>query len=176
MELVDYNKIMEAYAKMDEKPKNSICRDMGLKAIRAREYDVPALTYLYYDEEAGCYWIEAGEYLPLAVWTYDDSEMKTFFSVPCEVWKADGKFTRAVFVSAYCIRPRNDGTLNQWEGWVEIPDNQKLLALTGWLFVEGIFKGNTIDVQRWHYDIPDWFPENLRVAHNGFETIENKEG
>ena len=125
-------------------------REQILKILRKGTPSASLPRVRHFDHEDGCGWIGCDEHLPILCEGYAKSPIFIVTSQPCKVETKDGRITKAVRVYAVVNIPRNYGKRRKWEGWVEVPGG--LIETNDWSFVENIFKGDTIDVLRWHYD------------------------
>lgn len=124
-------------------------REQILKILRKGAPSASLPRERYFDHEDGSGWIGSDEHLPICCEKYSTSPIFIATSLPCKVKTKDGRIAKAVRVYAIANMPRNNGKRRKWEGWVEVPEG--LVEKNDRSFVENIFKGDTVDVLRWHY-------------------------
>ena len=106
-------------------------------------------TIFHSDYVDGKIYTDIKDGLPLYSNIYDEFPVYIVFSQPCRITTSNDINTEAVYVLAVSCSPNNDGTRNEWRGFIEIPKDRKD---DDWSFVEDIFKEElTLDVIRWHY-------------------------
>ena len=93
--------------------------------------------------QRGCYPDAGAEYSTYPIMCYT--------SEPCMVITPKHRMTMAVYVCAQGLTPQNDGSKNEWAGWVEIPNWQTWVKgpCEDWSFVDNVYGGKTIQVVLW---------------------------
>ncbi len=126
---------------------------------------------LHIDYVDGKVYTEIEDGVPVFSELYSESPICIMFSQPCRCITSDRRNTEAVYVIAISCAMNNDGTRDDWRGFVEVPKDKKD---DDWSFVENVFKEElTLDVNRWHYigEEPISYLKQLSICEQGSTAL-----
>ena len=102
----------------------------------------------------GMAYVECSEWKPITPFEYSTCPYSIFSSYPCKVVTRENEIKRAIYVTARSLFHLNDGSIEQYEGFVEVDDEDE--PISGHLYNSEMRKVEFLDVMRWHYTKPEF--------------------
>ena len=131
----------------------------------------------------GMAYVECSERKPITPFEYSTCPYSIFSSYPCKVVTRENEIKRAIYVTARSLFHLNDGSIEQYEGFVEVDDEDG--PVSGHLYNSEMRMVEFLDVMRWHYTKPEFMeiekqfllfaePKNIKVRIQGTSSNVNK--
>ena len=108
---------------------------------------------LHFDYVDGMAYVECSDRTPVTFLEYSTYPYSTFVSYPCVVVTRRNEIKKAFFVTSCSVFHHNDGSVEQYEGFVEIDDDGE--PISDHLYNAEMRKVEFLDVLRWHYTKPE---------------------